>query len=107
MTNLKTPITIQAVTVRPTARGVRIWLEDTANNARLSGSGFVKGARYDRIIKNGVITMTLNPEGKKKVSGKKHPIIDISAKKLEGLEAGAEVWAFYLDGEIIIGEMPQ
>ena len=100
-------MSIQALTVRPTARGVRIWLEDTPNYGRLSGSGFVKGARYDRAIKNGVITMTLNREGKKKVSGKKHPIIDISAKRLEGLEAGAEVWAFYLDGEIIIGEMPK
>lgn len=97
-------ITTQSLSVKPTSRGVRVWLEDSPNQPRLAQSGFVKGARYTRTIANGVITMRLDPEGKKKVSGKQRPIIDISAKHLDGLNAGDELTAVYSAGMIVIGK---
>lgn len=100
--NMNTPVTTQQVTVRKTARGMRVWIEDTKHNSRLSNAGFTAKARYDRTIKDGVITMTLNPEGKKGVSGKAYPLIDTSGKQLDGFEIGDELTAYYFDGQIII-----
>lgn len=100
--NMNTPVTTQQVTVRKTARGMRVWIEDTKNNSRLSDAGFTAKARYDRVIKDGVITMTLNPEGKKGVSGKAYPLIDTSGKQLDGFEIGDELTVYYFAGQIII-----
>jgi len=88
----------QTITVRPTARGVRVWLEGD----RLTRAAFVKGARYDRTITGGRITMVLNPDGKKKVSGKAKPIIDISAKQIGEFATGQELTVHYYTGLIII-----
>jgi len=100
--NMNNNINTQTVTVRKTARGVRVWLEDTANNSRLSGAGFCAGARYDTTIIDGVITYTLNPEGKKRVSGKAYPLIDLSRKSIDGLEIGDELTAVYSAGSVVI-----
>ena len=53
----------------------RIWIE----GKRLVASGFVRGARYQRIVVPECITLTLDDEGTYKVSGKdEKPIIDIT-----------------------------
>jgi hypothetical protein len=68
--------------LKKTSRGYRIWIE----GAKLTESGFTPNARYDiENIKMGVIKLTLNPEGKRKVSnsqrnGVDRPIIDIERK---------------------------
>lgn len=95
--------TIQHLTVRPTSRGIRVWLE----GKRLTGAGFHRGLRYTRTITSGRITMQLDPEGQLKVAGKTKkgtdcPIIDISAKSLPGFEPGAAVVATFTDGAITI-----
>jgi hypothetical protein len=100
--NQATTTATQQLTVRPTKRGVRVWLEDSPNNPRLTTAGFVKGATYTREIKDGVIVMRLTDGGKKRVSGKAKPIIDISAKQLDGFTPNQEVTATYQFGLIII-----
>ena len=68
--------------IKKTSRGYRIWIE----GAKLTESGFTPNARYDiQYVKMGVIKLTLNPEGKRKVSnsqrnGVDRPIIDIERK---------------------------
>jgi hypothetical protein len=68
--------------IKKTSRGYRIWIE----GAKLSESGFIPNARYDiQYVKMGVIKLTLNSEGKRKVSnsqrnGVDRPIIDIERK---------------------------
>jgi len=77
------PITTTEVehtsTLKHTSKGLRIWIE---NASFLNDCGFSVGQRYDREYKSDCIVMTLNPEGKYKVSngsrnGKQRPIIDI------------------------------
>ena len=69
-------------TLKHTSKGLRIWIE---NSTFLNTCGFSVGKRYDREYKSDCIVMTLNPEGKYKVSnsarnGKQRPIIDIVGK---------------------------
>ena len=74
---------------------VRIWLEESINNRYLSDNGFVKGARFNMVIERlrrpptksmgwtveKRHTLTLNANGKHKVSGKgDRSIIDIVRK---------------------------
>ena len=71
-------------TLKHTSKGLRIWIE---NSTFLNACGFSVGKRYDREYKSDCIVMTLNPEGKYKVSnsarnGKQRPIIDIVGKKI-------------------------
>jgi hypothetical protein len=55
--------------------GSRVWIE----GARLVRAGFVVGARYALSETDGVLVLTLTPEGKRRVSGKgDKPIIDIT-----------------------------
>ena len=96
---------MQNVYVKPTSRGQRVWLEDTPNNPRLSTAGFTMGARYTRTIVDGVIMLSLNPEGKLKVSGKKLPIIDISGKNIAGYSDNAELLVSYTTSTITIREV--
>ncbi len=96
---------IQSLSVKPTSRGQRVWLEDSPNNPRLSTAGFNMGSRYTRTISDGVITLVLDPDGKLKVSGKKLPIIDISAKNIAGYADNAELIAEYADSIITIREV--
>ena len=100
-----TAITIQTVYVKPTSRGQRVWLEDTPNNPRLSTAGFNMGARYTRTIDNGVITLSLDTDGKLKVSGKKLPIIDIGGKNIAGYSDNAELIVSYTPSTITIREV--
>ena len=71
-------------TLKHTSKGLRIWIE---NSTFLNTCGFSVGKRYDREYKRDCIVMTLNTEGKYKVSnsarnGKQRPIIDIVGKKI-------------------------
>lgn len=53
----------------------RIWIE----GERLVAIGFTVGVKYDRSESSDCITLTLNPKGRYKVSGKgSKPIIDIT-----------------------------
>lgn len=62
----------------------RLWIE----GVKLSAAGFIRGARYDVQIQDGQMTLELNPEGARKVSGKLRgtreiPILDLALKDLE------------------------
>ena len=70
---------------------IRIWLEESINNRYLSDNGFVKGSRFDVAIEVKTVSMgwavdkrialTLNENGKQKVSGNgDRSIIDIVRK---------------------------
>ena len=64
-------------------RGRRIWIE----GSRLKRAGFFsKTTPYTKTIDNGVITLTVDPTAKKRVSGKgDHPVIDMRSKAIEKL----------------------
>ena len=47
------PITTGKTQVKPTARGVRVWIE----GGKVMKAGFNRHTRYTRTIENGVITM--------------------------------------------------
>ena len=98
----------QIIKVRATKRGIRLWIE----GSRLHGAGFVRGASYTRDVDcyngKGVITLRLNQDGDKKVSGKTkagsdHAIIDITASKcFEGFAIGQDVEVTYHDRAIYL-----
>lgn len=82
--NYKTIGTIHKSTLKHTSKGLRIWCESADF---LNGAGFTCGSRYDREYKESGIKMTLNPNGKYRVSngsrnGKARPIIDIVGKAI-------------------------
>lgn len=96
-------MTTQTLHVKPTSRGVRIWLE----GKRLHDAGFVRHARYFRESNQDSITYYLHPEGSFKVAGRSRngkdiAIIDFSAKEIAGFEPNQELLATYTDGQIII-----
>ena len=91
----------QIITFRPTSRGGRLWIEGD----RLTSVGFTKGSHYLRTDGSGCITLILDAEGKRKVSGKAKPIIDISAKSLDGFAIGQECLVEYRLGSITITAM--
>jgi hypothetical protein len=64
-------------------RGRRIWIE----GPRLDRAGFhSKRTTYVKTIDNGVITLTVDPTAKTRVSGKgSHPVIDLRSKAIEKL----------------------
>jgi hypothetical protein len=80
--------------------GSRVWIE----GARLVRAGFVVGARYDLIETDGVLVLTLTPEGKRGVSGKgAKPIIDITGDTIRRMFAGRDtVTVSYTAGTITI-----
>lgn len=98
----------QPVTFRTklgTAKGAersRIWIE----GERLSSHGFTVGARYSRQwSEDGSLTLSLDPNGALKVSGKgSHPIIDTTGERVRETfgKHGTHVLATYTTGRIII-----
>ena len=97
-------MTTQNIKVRKTARGIRLWIEGD----RLSNAGFNRGVKYTRTISHGVILLTLDIDGSKKVSGKTksgkdHSIIDITASKpFDGFEIGQNVEVTYTQNSIVM-----
>ena len=74
---------VTETTVRVTARGFQIWIEGD----KLSNAGFTIGARFQLEMSDNQIVLTLNSDGKKKVSkgfkaGIHRPIIDLHNKKI-------------------------
>lgn len=76
----KTRVTT-ATTVRVTKRGCQIWIE----GPKLSSHGFNAGAKYALEMEQGLITCTIDAQGKKTVSkcgNGSRPIIDLHNKKI-------------------------
>ena len=76
----KTRVTT-TTTVRVTKRGFQIWIE----GVKLSSHGFNAGTKYTLEMSEGLITCTIDSEGKKTVSrcsGGSRPIIDLHNKKI-------------------------
>ena len=97
------PITTGKTQVKPTARGVRIWIE----GGKVAKAGFNRNTRYTRTIEDGVIVMKVDPNGLLKTAGrdragKELPIIDISAESLEGFSTGQDVTVEYFRNRIVI-----
>lgn len=66
----------------------RLWLEGKI----LLDAGFTHGARYNIVHFPNGFDLVLNPDGKRKVSGKtERPVIDISATGLGAIAHGVEV----------------
>lgn len=82
----------------------RLWME----GEKLTRAGFVRGARYDIELSNGLVTLVLNEQGSHQVSGKdKHnrsiPIIDINpARDDRDFETGTRVRVLFNVGKITI-----
>lgn len=92
--------------VKPHRGGNRLWIE----GAKLSAAQFTRGAFYDRIIdeKSKTITLSLNPAGKYKVSGRKRndvdlPILDITLTQYsKSMPEGTRLRAIFKKGQIEI-----
>jgi len=76
---MRTPIT-------KTAKGHRVWIQGTCTKY-----GWPVGARYDVTYgTEGAIWVTLNPEGKRKVSSGKGGIIDLVSSKVTQWAQGSD-----------------
>lgn len=83
----------------------RVWIE----GKDLVSSGFVSGSRFDIAFEYNKITLTANPDGMRKVSGKvkpdgtPHPIIDLIGEKVaESIADKERVTVAYETGRIVI-----
>jgi DNA (cytosine-5)-methyltransferase 1 len=83
----------------------RVWIE----GKDLVAAGFTSGNRFDIEFSYNLITLTLNPEGMRKVSGKTkpdgtpHPIIDLIGEKVaEAIADRERVQVTYQTGKITI-----
>ena len=95
-------ITTGKTQVKPTSRGVRVWIE----GGKVKQAGFNRHTRYTRTIENGVITMVVDPNGPLKTAGRTRgtvelPIIDISAAELPGFTVGQNVEVTYYRNKIV------
>ena len=93
-------------TAKQTARAVRIWVE----GAKPASSGFTPDATYSITYGDGFITLTLDPNGSRRVTkatrnGKARPIIDLhSAEVAAVFSGGTSIEVAYLDGSIMFTE---
>jgi len=93
-------------TAKTTARAVRIWVE----GAKPASSGFTPDATYSITYGDGFITLTLDPNGSRRVTkatrnGKARPIIDLhSAEVAAVFSGGTSIEVAYLDGSIMFTE---
>lgn len=77
----------------------RIWIE----GARLIAAGFTVGAKYDRVLFESSLCLTLNATGRFKVSRKgEKPIIDITGATVTERFKGEHVTVIYKPGSIEI-----
>ena len=93
-------------TAKQTARAVRIWIE----GAKPASSGFTPDATYSMYLRDGFITLTLDPNGSRRVTkatrnGKARPIIDLHSAEVAAVFAGGtSIEVAYLDGSIMFTE---
>lgn len=83
--------------------GARLWIE----GVKLDSAGFKRGGFYDRTVKGETITLTANPNGQYKVSGRNRngkdlPIIDIALGQNETFKDGTRLRAIFKQGEITV-----
>lgn len=82
----------------------RLWIE----GVKLSTAGFVRGAMYHLNIEKNEIQIILDPNGARKVSGRKRgdrdiPILDIALRELEeNFDAGTRVRVVFTQGRISV-----
>jgi DNA (cytosine-5)-methyltransferase 1 len=89
----------QTYTVRANKGKPRIWLE----GKRLAASQFKQGTRYTVEHGEGYVILTVDPEGKRKVSGKPdRPIVDLMGKACGDLDTGTFVVVAYTENKISI-----
>ncbi len=96
-------------TLKHTSKGMRIWIE---NSQFLNDSGFTAGSRYNMEATTDSFILTLNKDGKRKVSNsirnnKPRPIIDLQGQFVSKVFNNSVdfVNAQYIgDGTIIIEE---
>ena len=92
-------------TAKQTTRAMRVWLE---NKAKLEQAGFSAGASYTATYGAGVIVLTVDANGKGKVSACKRgdsvrPIIDLhNASVAATFAAGQALTVSYTVGTIVI-----
>lgn len=94
-------------TAKKTRRAIRIWFE----GQKLALCGFKPGAKY-RIDETGnkSLTLTLDPDGDRKVSeakrgSKARPIIDLHSKQIEGIfDEGDRVCVTFTEGTILVNQ---
>ena len=96
------PLASAIITVRKTSRGVRVWQE----GKNLALAGFKRHQPYTRaVVGKSVIFQlddagTLRVAGKTKPDGSDQPIIDFSAKSINGFVVGDQLQAEYFAGRI-------
>ena len=69
----------------------RVWLE----GKRIEGAGFTPGAKYELVIQEKRVTLTVNPDGSRVVSAKQRkdcaiPVIDINSAQALAIFAGLD-----------------
>jgi hypothetical protein len=93
-------------TAKQTARAVRIWIE----GAKPAASGFTPDASFSITHGDGFISLTLDPNGSRRVTkatrnGKARPIIDLHSAEVAAVFAGGtSIEVAYLDGSIMFTE---
>ena len=89
-------------TIGENKRRPRLWIE----GIKLNTAGFERGAAYTVQIDDGIMTLTLDPNGTRRVSGKTRgsrdiPILDIALKELEeNFDIGTRVRVVFTQGQI-------
>lgn len=100
MTTKPTQVSYQ--TIGTNKERPRLWIE----GVKLGAAGFVRGARYTIAFDDGRMTLALDEEGTRAVSGKTRngrdiPILDIALKELEAhFGPGSRVRVVFTDGRI-------
>ena len=96
------PLASAIITVRKTSRGVRLWQE----GPNLALSGLTRYTPYTREVIGESVIFTVSPDAKLRVAGKTkpdgsdQPIIDFSAKSINGFVVGDQLQATYYAGRI-------
>jgi DNA (cytosine-5)-methyltransferase 1 len=82
----------------------RLWIE----GVKLNAAGFVRGARYNIHFEDRAMTLTLDEDGARKVSGKQRhnreiPILDIALREIEDhFDPGQRVRVVFSEGKISV-----
>ena len=103
MTNNINILATQSLSVKRTAKGMRIWLE----GKRPALAGFNRYAGYNRTITDDSVILTLSNTGSHNVAGRTRngkdlPIIDIMQQQIGAFNADDKLKAVYSNGMITV-----